>query len=499
MKRWLLISLVASLSVITFAQAPEIFRYQGRLVDGTTLVNASLPMSFKLYDAPTGGSLLYEDSSSVLVVDGLYATDIGDDTVSGSLTDALTNTAVYLELTIDGETLSPREQLASVPYALQTHAGSTPSGTIVLTATHPNTELTTKGYSLYYEDVTEAYWKWAENSPYLSGSSGITFSFGKQFGIYGDTAEGDDLYLTEDGEKWEGSSLPIYASGYELKIEELNEKLYFFNTMGGSSDPNACSTTDLQTWNTWTNYFGGSEMYPNELEEIVVFKNALWAFVRNPTPTRYLMRSTDGINWTPMSVGSWGDLNMYGNVVADDNKIWVSSQDPLTSSNLVWSSSDGISWKKSSGSTPSYMETPDLVAFDNSIWTFIPNMSGMPEYGGECWRSYNDGDSWTQVSTNVPGYTGMYGYKVIEFENKLWLYGQQNSGTTSSAIMWSSDGIVWNNSRYGGGYIQTDYASLLGLPNGRLWFYSGDSTYGTAFYFVGGPKEVDGLYFYQKD
>ena len=33
------------------AQAPEMFRYQGRLVDGTNLVNATLPMSFKLYNA----------------------------------------------------------------------------------------------------------------------------------------------------------------------------------------------------------------------------------------------------------------------------------------------------------------------------------------------------------------------------------------------------------------------------------------------------------------
>ncbi len=103
---------------IAFAEAPEMFRYQGRLVDGTNLVNATLPMSFKLYDALSDGTLLYEDSNDVLVVDGLYSTHIGDDTVLGSLTNALTNTAVYLELTVGSETLSPRERLVSVPYAL---------------------------------------------------------------------------------------------------------------------------------------------------------------------------------------------------------------------------------------------------------------------------------------------------------------------------------------------------------------------------------------------
>ena len=118
MKKWIIAVLTIAASLNLWAQAPELFRYQGRLVDGTNLVNATLPMSFKLYDAQSGGNLLYEDSSSVLVVDGLYSTTIGDNTVFGSLTNAMTNAAVYLELTVNGETLSPRERLVSVPYAL---------------------------------------------------------------------------------------------------------------------------------------------------------------------------------------------------------------------------------------------------------------------------------------------------------------------------------------------------------------------------------------------
>lgn len=118
MKKWILIGIIAALAVTLRAEAPEMFRYQGRLVNGTNLVNATLPMSFKLYDAQSGGTQLYEDSNSVLVVDGLYSTYIGDNTVLGSLISAVTNAAVYLELTVNGETLSPRERLVSVPYAL---------------------------------------------------------------------------------------------------------------------------------------------------------------------------------------------------------------------------------------------------------------------------------------------------------------------------------------------------------------------------------------------
>lgn len=113
-------SVIAALTVNVRAQVPEMFRYQGRLVEGTNLVNATLPMSFKLYDAPTNGILYYEDSNSVLVVDGLYSAILGEHTVSGSLTNAIARAAVYLELTVNGETLSPRERLFSVPYALNT-------------------------------------------------------------------------------------------------------------------------------------------------------------------------------------------------------------------------------------------------------------------------------------------------------------------------------------------------------------------------------------------
>lgn len=122
MKRWIAAGFLFAVALNLGAQAPEMFRYQGRLASGTNLVNATLPMSFKLYDAPSGGVLLYEDSSSIPVVDGLYSTTIGDDTVFGSLTNAMTNAVVYLELTVDGEILSPRERLASVPYALNVSA-----------------------------------------------------------------------------------------------------------------------------------------------------------------------------------------------------------------------------------------------------------------------------------------------------------------------------------------------------------------------------------------
>ena len=80
------------------------------------------------------------------IIDGLYSTYIGDDTVSGSISNALAADSVYLEITINGQTLSPREQLVSVPYALNTESSSAPSGSIIMSTNYPDSSLEALGY-----------------------------------------------------------------------------------------------------------------------------------------------------------------------------------------------------------------------------------------------------------------------------------------------------------------------------------------------------------------
>ncbi len=111
------------------AQVPELIHYQGRLVDGTNLVNGTVMLEMRLYDAPSGGRLLYTDTNpSVTVIDGLYDTHIGSNPTSGSLTDALRFPQVWLEVSVNGTPLLPRERLVAVPYAMK--AGSVEAGSI---------------------------------------------------------------------------------------------------------------------------------------------------------------------------------------------------------------------------------------------------------------------------------------------------------------------------------------------------------------------------------
>lgn len=93
--------------------------YQGRLADplGNPL-DGSFAMSFTLWDAPTGGSQVWgpEEHPGVEVSEGLFHIALGSAT-SGGIAASTWSGDRYLEISIEGETLSPREPIRSVPVA----------------------------------------------------------------------------------------------------------------------------------------------------------------------------------------------------------------------------------------------------------------------------------------------------------------------------------------------------------------------------------------------
>jgi hypothetical protein len=75
-------------------------------------------MSFALYDAATDGNLIWgpENHTAVAVSDGLFSVGLGSKT-SGGIPTTTWNGDRYLEITVGGETLEPRELIRSVPIA----------------------------------------------------------------------------------------------------------------------------------------------------------------------------------------------------------------------------------------------------------------------------------------------------------------------------------------------------------------------------------------------
>ncbi len=93
--------------------------YQGRLhdSDGAPL-NGTVSLSFTIYDALTGGNVIWEPEvhEGVEVVDGLFNVGLGSKT-SGGIPTNVWNGDRYLEVAVNGQPLSPRELIRSVPIA----------------------------------------------------------------------------------------------------------------------------------------------------------------------------------------------------------------------------------------------------------------------------------------------------------------------------------------------------------------------------------------------
>lgn len=123
-----LLSLAAGCGALT----PE-FTYQGKLTDenGTPL-NGNFTITYKLFNALTGGTEIYSETNNVTVTDGLFESVIGPSSALGSLDPQDLTQPLYIELTIsDGvvtETLSPRQHLYGAPYAFTLMPGSVISG-----------------------------------------------------------------------------------------------------------------------------------------------------------------------------------------------------------------------------------------------------------------------------------------------------------------------------------------------------------------------------------
>ncbi len=90
------------------------FTYQGSLSDGGAPANGSFDMTFRLYSAASGGSLLGTQGLGVTVVDGVFTAELD----FGS--NAFNNLDRWLEITVNGTTLSPRQPVTRSPYAITT-------------------------------------------------------------------------------------------------------------------------------------------------------------------------------------------------------------------------------------------------------------------------------------------------------------------------------------------------------------------------------------------
>ncbi len=134
MKRWILtIALLTTLSMVAkqARAVPEKVNFTGRLTDSAGgLINGTVSsLQFKLYDDLTSGTLIWEEThSNVTAANGLVYVELGSST---ALTDEVFDgEELFLEVTVNGEAMSPRLAVLSAPYAIRAGMASDVDGDI---------------------------------------------------------------------------------------------------------------------------------------------------------------------------------------------------------------------------------------------------------------------------------------------------------------------------------------------------------------------------------
>jgi len=113
MNKWILCFVVLLCSTYLFADVPNEITYNGRLREYGQPITATRTMNFKIYDdASAGASPWGSGNVTVAVSSGVFSYILSPQNVDWKKKD------YWLETTVEGKVLSPREKLTSHIYAL---------------------------------------------------------------------------------------------------------------------------------------------------------------------------------------------------------------------------------------------------------------------------------------------------------------------------------------------------------------------------------------------
>lgn len=149
----------SSTNQVSFAPSQLLFSYQGQLFDGVNpALPQNIPMIFRFFSSSNGGTACWTESRTVTInSNGLFNVLLGQITAINP--DCLGGD-VYLELVVNGTTLSPRERLTSVLHSNE--ANTLISGAITRGALNVAGDLTVQNSAtpgLYYNPTSNSQWR----------------------------------------------------------------------------------------------------------------------------------------------------------------------------------------------------------------------------------------------------------------------------------------------------------------------------------------------------
>ena len=101
------------------SEIPKLINYQGKLTDSSgESLTGDFSMIFAIYDAEVGGNPLWQEGPrDIQVTNGLFNVLLGE--VNPIPLEVFDGDSVWMEVTVEGETITPRKRMVSVGYAFR--------------------------------------------------------------------------------------------------------------------------------------------------------------------------------------------------------------------------------------------------------------------------------------------------------------------------------------------------------------------------------------------
>lgn len=149
------------------------------------------------------------------------------------------------------------------------------------------------------------------------------------------------------------------------------------------------------------------------------------------------------------------------------DRIWLFGGYTPKVINDVWSSLDGIDWKKT-GAIPneSGVNIPVNFVYDDKMWVVCND--------GQLFAS-SDGVVWNLVTDSAP-WAGRYAAGGIVFAEKMWVMGGRKASTLFNDVWSSTDGIDWTLETGNAPWSKRQLFSMLAVHDGKMWVIGGGIT-----------------------
>jgi hypothetical protein len=265
-----------------------------------------------------------------------------------------------------------------------------------------------------------------------------------------------------------------FSKSYNFQLFTIDDKIWAFHHKGNYYSHDGKSWTKSPLTNSINNLaFLDYVIFNNSVLGLGHFEGNIEKF----TFKSNIYKTEDLKKWSVLTTKSNIPKRFFYHPFVFNNKIWIiGGSDGQQDFDDVWSSADGITWKKEADKLPFGKRNNQQFEVLNGKIYMLSN---------DVWSS-TDGIHWQrEVAEIVKGVT-LFGYESVIFDNKIFLLGCTRNNQFTSKVLWSENGKNWHEMDAPwsprGGIAATVFKNKLymtggkygGTPNHTEFIYSND-------------------------